>query len=223
MSRLIRVICLVVLLVTVAPVTDAHDRLLEDFWIDLAPTVPPDPFEPEPNVARALELLLDEARFIFSGMIYGLRFVFVPSDRARDLPETFELSAVHDIPWGDPRLDVFSTHRDGTLVHAKLRYRPAEHELVRLRGWSSTAVAIANGAGSSSIHLGPESRRLAIENAVKNAVREHLRTRHFNKPREATGLIAFEGAPRIYIDRGAYHARIAVKIRVENVRAYETF
>ena len=223
MVRLVRVMYIAVLLVIITPTTNAHDRLLEDFWIDLAPVAPHDPFGPEPDGARALEYLLDEARFIFSGMIYGLRFVFVPSDRARDLPETFELSPIHQIPWGDPRLDVFSTHRDGTLVHAKLRYRPAEHEMVRLRGWGSTAVTATNGAGSSSIRLGLESRRLAIENAVMNAVREYLRSRHFNKPREATGFVAFEGAPRVYIDRGEYHARVAVKIRVENVRAYETF
>ncbi|MFQ3621364.1 MAG: hypothetical protein SNJ78_10540, partial [Spirochaetales bacterium] len=88
--------------------------LNEEFWYDSQPEVwkweantpsasPPSlsPPLPSPPNLRSIEKeelyerILEEARYVFSGMVYGFVFSYTPSDKARRVEEEFLLEPYH--------------------------------------------------------------------------------------------------------------------------------
>lgn len=199
----------------------AQTILNEEFWAELEPLVP----QGERTVSRetAVGRILDEGRFVFSGMIYGFSFSYTPSDRARKVEEEFELELFHEIPAGDPNLFVYQTHREGSRFFVRLRYGLLDFQESWYRGMRSNVFRAAGGTGEASYFQGPEEKKTAIVNAVKNAVREHARTRIGNKPRLIRGTASLDSAPRIVIDSGLYRARCSVNLRIDEVVPYEAF
>jgi hypothetical protein len=197
--------------------------LTETFWVDLEPPVGREGERYPLDQERAVRMLLEEARYVFGGMIYGFEFRYVPSDRRRGVSREFELTPIAEIRFGDPRLSVLSTRVDDMRLIGRLEYRTADFQRSRLAGWMSAAVASVAAEGEEPYWMGHDARVPAIENAIRQAVRTRLRSVTDNKPREATGSVLLLEAPRIYVKSGAYRARVDVKIRVDEIRAYSVY
>jgi hypothetical protein len=203
----------------------AQDRILDlRLWCELDPMVQENqdyPLSTEAAQTRALE----EARGILSGMIYGYRFRYTPGDRVRRIEEQFSLDPVLEIQWGDPNLQIADAYIRESLLHIKVTYRLEDFQYDRRRAWSSNSLEASTGLGSHSVFTAPspEGKKRALEEAMKNAVREALRPVHFNKPREVTGQILIWNQPYTVIQSGAYTTRTDVKLRIEEIRSYSLF
>ncbi len=217
-------ILLSALLLAFFPLPDrasAETILNEEFWAELEPLVVRG--EQSVSMETAVRRVLEEGRFVFSCMIYGFAFSYTPSDRARNVEEEFELVLHHEIPPGDPGLFVHQTRREGSRVFVRLRYGLRDFQESWYRGMRSNVHRAAAGTGEASYYEGHEMKIAAIQNAVKNAVREHARTRIDNKPKKITGTAVLDQAPRIVIGSGAYIAACSVNLRIDEVRPYRAY
>lgn len=197
--------------------------LTERFWVDLEPPVGREGDTYPLDQERAVRMLLEEARYVFGGMIYGFDFRYVPADRRRGVGREFDLEPVAEISFGDPRLSVVATRVDDMRLIGTLEYRTADFQRSRLAGWMSADVPSVGAEGEEPYWRGYDARIPAIENGIRQAVRAQLRKMTDNKPREARGSLVLLGSPRVYVRSGAYRARVDVKIKVDEIRPYEVY
>ena len=204
------------------PALDTDPILTGDFWVEVDPFVETEGgYQLTGDEARVR--ILEEARYVFSGIIYGFDFVYTPSDNMRKVDEIFTFEAVAQIPWGDPALTIVETWVDGNLMHAIVRYFPSEHQLRWLRMMQSNIYHNATGRASASMFAGTGAKYDAVAEAAKEAIRAHLRPRILNKPKEVRGSVALTGAPYIIIDAGEYVAKVDVRIDVDEIIPYRMF
>ncbi len=202
----------------------SYDQLELEIWCELEPMIQESDDYPL-SAEAARERVLEEARTLLSAMIYGVHFSYTPSDAQRRQAEQFQLTAVAELRWGDPRLRIAEAEvRDGRL-YARVRYDLQDFQSARRGAWQSNAIPTAAGAGRASLFASsaPEGKRRSLEEAFKEAIRNHLRPVLFNKPREVRGELLLWQAPRVVVDAGDYLTVAAVKLRVQEVRAYSLF
>ena len=113
--------------------------LVIELWSELDPLVADGTERPIPREV-AIERLLDEAVFVLSGMVYGFRFDYAPSDPTRRVAEQFELEPYAEIVRGDPRLEVFQTWVEDSRLYARIFYTLDEQQRGWYRGWTSAAM-----------------------------------------------------------------------------------
>lgn len=216
-----RVLVFAGILIASANVVWADDLLVGEFNAETHPLIRDTP-EP-PSRQQIVTNLLREAQFAFSGMIYGFNFVYTPSDPVRQVKEVFDLKPIAEIPWGDPRLSVLSTRSTAGLFFAQITYRPADFQVFRLQGWRSNSNAHAAGSGGASYLLGTIGRETAVNAAIKNAIREYVRAREYNRPREIRGSLALLDPPRIGVQRGEYVADVRIALDIRAILPYTVF
>ena len=167
--------------------------------------------------------LLEEARYTLSGLIYGWDFSYTPGDPQRQVTERFDLVPISHVPWGSSGLRVRDLRAlEGTL-YGQIDYTFSRDEMARLSQWASYATIRASGSGTGPLLEGATGKIRAIENAIHRAVREYLRSRYPNRPREVTGAVALARPPRVRTVSGEYEAMVTVAIEVRDVRNYLTF
>jgi hypothetical protein len=167
--------------------------------------------------------LLELARQWFSGMIYGYRFEYTPSDQARQVEEYFLLEPIHEIPWGTPGLEYTGYFEANEKIEMGFRYFTADYEQARLRGWRSVRLANAAGQASTRDRTDLASREESFDEAVKQALRNYFRAVVPNKPRLITGTLALEEMPRSFADGGMVHTNVRISIDVGEVLAWDSF
>ncbi|UCF97841.1 MAG: hypothetical protein JSV89_22165 [Spirochaetaceae bacterium] len=193
-------------------------------WCELEPMVQENEEYPL-STAAAQARALEEARGILSGMIYGFRFSYTPGDSVRKIGEQFTITPVAEVLWGDPNLRIADAYIKESLLFVKVSYELEDFQFARRRAWASNSVEASSGVGSYSVFTapGPEGKRQALQEALKNAVREALRPVHYNKPREVTGEIIIWSEPQTVIRSGTYTTQLDVKLRVKEIRSYSLF
>ena len=193
------------------PVPGSFDR-------DATVSVPAAPLPTEDAARR----LLERARVVFSGMVYGHRFRYVPADARRRVAEQFELAPVAELPWGQGRLSVVDTYTDGDRFVGRLRLRLHEAERAHRDAWGSNSVAEDSGTGEGNRFLGAEGRQAALEDAIRAAVRNVLRDQ-ITKPREIRGQVLLWTPPTTVADAGRFHTTATIKLIVDRVVPYRVF
>lgn len=217
--------CAVVLclcLFAARPLSAAENRLVAEFWAEREPFIRTDVEYPLRR-DDALRRILAEAQWTFSGLVYGYRFHYRPFDRARGVAEQFDLELHAEIPWGDPALSVVNVRHADKRYFVQLQYRMAEHQAAWSSGWQSRAIPRSAASGEAPLWPGVEQKRVAVEDAIRMAVREHLRGVTRNKPHSARGRLILTAPPRVWIDSGAYKASVQIKVIVDDLRPYEFF
>lgn len=209
---------------SLCPAAAQEAELSVRLWCELEPLVEEGSQYPLSREA-AQRRLLEEARGVFSDMIYGLRFRYTPADNAREIAEEFTLEPVAELRWGDPALRIADAWQQDGLLHAKVTYRLADFQQARRRAWQSTAIPVAMGSGEANLFIlpGPAGKRASLEQAVKEAIRNHLRPIHPNKPREIAGELVLWSEPQVVIRSGAYLTVAQVKLQLREIRSYSLF
>lgn len=215
-------------LLALAPIRAQEAVLRAEFWAEsepltALPSVVEDAAPKSITPEQTAEALLSEARRVFSGMVWGFQFVYVPSDKARGVAEVFELSPLGQIPWGDPRLTVSDLRTTGTQLRAYLEYRPDGFGAGRMESWQDVSYESAQGRGSAPLAGGSASRFEAMDEAAKEALRNLLRPIVKNKPREIRGIFAYAAAPRLVIAGGSFIASLRIRVRVTEIRPYTVY
>lgn len=221
--RRVTVPLLAVVLLALARPAAGDDRLFIRPWVELEPVVRIDEGDYPIPLETAGRWLLEEARTLLSGMVYGWTFTWTPGDAARKVEDRFDLVPVAEIPRGSERLVVRQTEVAEARLFAQVSYQMSPSEDLRRRSWAGAAVDEASGAGEAPVLDGRAAKLLALANAIKDAVRGHLRTRILNKPREIRGEVVLWEDPRAWVASGAYHATAKVRLRVLDVIPYRIF
>ncbi|TFG65142.1 MAG: hypothetical protein E4H36_00920 [Spirochaetales bacterium] len=164
--------------------------------------------------------LLEEARYIFGGMIFGFTFSYVPLDRARGVDEAFSLTPVHAPAWGDKDMVIKQTRVENGFLYCRFSYRLKEYQETWYGLWRSNDYPRASAIGAGNLFFGPLEKFTAVNNAVKEAVREYARLRIASKPWKIEGEALFAQPPAVYIDAGSYYARVRVKLNIKTVVPY---
>ena len=210
-------------LLIVSPV--GADPIRGEFWIraDLMEIVSPgenlrETGEFSEREENALNVLLEDARWAFSGMIYGYSVSWTPSSAARSVDEELKIEPLALIPKGDPRMKTVSVVRENGFIYILLEYSPDATQEGRLEGWSGEAFPSATGSGTAPMNF--SYRRDAMEAAVRETLRAWLRVRDYNRPREIRGRVAFTEFPQTGLYGGSIRAVVALKMDLEPLRHY---
>lgn len=169
------------------------------------------------------ERFLREAQFTLSGMIYGYRFTYIPAYPARGVERLFDVELINQIPWGDPALTIRELRDERTTVYGVIDYTVSDADRARLRGWRSIDVERARGIGYAPLLQGLPGKITSVEEAIYRAIRDHLRERYQNRPREVTGTVVLRTPPRIRTVAGEYEAIVDVVLNIDEVRSYLVF
>lgn len=223
--------CIVFRLLFLLPILVGKSYALEpgeesisyEFRIERSPLVRLEDREYPLPKDKAVEILLEDARFVLSGMIYGFHFSYTPSDNSREVEEEFSLEPIAVIPWGDPALSVVGTREAEGEFYVRIRYRFYDYQHPWITLWRSSSLPVLGGEGEASFTEGYSAKRTSIENAVKNSIREFFRARIYNKPKEIKGEVVFTRPPRTRIRAGAYKTDVRLTLRSEEVIPYQFY
>jgi hypothetical protein len=171
---------------------------------------------------------LEEAAFLFSGMIYGWSFHYEVGERARGIAEILELEPVATIPFGDPRLQVTDTQIEDMRLRIWADYHLSDAQQRNMRVWRTGTVrnAQASGYGPEVIDEYPgwlQLKKAALEDAAKSALRTMLRGSERNRPKEASGFISLSAFPRFFIDSGRWAASARFRVQIEEIIPFSAY
>jgi len=199
------------------------ERLFIRPWIELEPLalIGPGPY-PLP-VTDAEKALLENARVLFSGMVYGWSFLYIPGDVGRRVAETFTLTPIATIAEGNPRLHVVETEASDTRLWARIAYTMADDEQARRMAWESNVAAMASGEGTAAVAGGAAARAQSLSSAIRDAIRRALDTRYVNKPRQITGDVLLWDDPQVLVRDGVFATDVTVKLMVRELVPYRIY
>lgn len=172
---------------------------------------------------KAVRQILEEAQYIFSAIIYGFEFEYIPQDSSRNIAEEFSIKPIHTLPWGDSGLKVSAGKYENGRYVAELRYDVSEQQLPWVVSWDTNILPDVSAAGTGSLYAGFDGKKEAIENSVKESLREYLRPRIYDKPRKISGKARLAGIPYITIDEGEYRSASRVTLRIEDILQYRSY
>jgi hypothetical protein len=213
-----------ILLLASLPVhADTDSRLFVRPWVELEPLVRIESGQYPIPLETATRKLLEEARVLLSGMVYGWSFDYTPADKSRGVVESFALAPAAQIPWGSPRLRVVETETLDRKLWARVSYTMDDNELARRSSWESGTASLSMGAGEASVMQGPPAKSASFQGAVRDAIRLSLRSRYLDAPRQVTGEVVLWDDPQTTIHSGVYRTTAKVKFTVRELVPYRIF
>ena len=214
----------VILLLAGLPLwAQGDNRLFVRPWVELEPLVRIDTAEYPIPLAVAERTVLEEARVLLSGMVYGWSFDYTPANRSRAVAENFSLTPIAQIPWGSRKLKVVETQTAEEKLWARASYTMDGAETDRRSSWESSAALLSQGEGKASVMKGPQAKALSFQDAVRDAIRLGLHERYFDAPRQIKGDVVLWDDPESAVRSGMYRTIVKVKIMVRDVVPYRIF
>jgi hypothetical protein len=215
---------LAVLLICPTSVLPADDLLSVEVWCELQPMDFEHP-EADDSLSQreAFVRLFEEARQVVSGMIYGYRFTYIPSDKTRGVKEFLEVIPVAEIRQGDKNLRLVSRDVADNRLYGRFTYTLAEFQRRRRESWQTISLPAESGRGEGKVPAGLDGKTTARETAIREAVRNLLRPHIFNKPREIRGEAVLLDCPLTIISAATYQTTVTVKIDIKEIVPYTVF
>lgn len=170
-----------------------------------------------------IQMIKNTAPFIISGMVYGWKYTYTPSDKMRGVEEFFEVEELkpenaepikikYENPWiGDERF------------HVWVNYTRNENQIQNYKLWASIQNPKIRGMGQGDIRKGFDGIDEAARNAVKDAVRQFYRQEIKNKPKEITGSVLIINPPTIGVQAGKYIIHLDFFMERGTIKEYKTF
>ena len=196
--------------------------LRAEFWTDL--DLPPHEGEPYPlpdSVAAAR--VLEEAAWVFSGMIEGFSFDWTPENKGRQVKERFVLTPTATVMRGDPRLVPGPTKKSSARLGAWIDFVPDASDRLFLESTQSPQWKSAQGTGAASRSLGWAGRREAYAAAARAALESYERSVEAQRPDEITGRLVFSAAPLVGVEENAWVVRARVRIEILKTRRWSLY
>lgn len=207
------------LLVHLAAFAEAPRILRAPVWVYLEPV----PGTPVDETHPPIENLRAVARFVMGGMVYGWRFSYTPSDRARGVNEEFSLTPIMEIARDDGRMTL-----DGIVPKYPRLSCWAEYVLDESHArwnsyWDSVLFVASSGRGSGERRDETDGIRAAYTRALLMSVREYGRKLEKNKPKEIVGELLLRDEPRLFSDEGQFVADVKVLVNIKEIVPYTAF
>jgi hypothetical protein len=170
-----------------------------------------------------IQEISDLARFLMGGMIYGWKFTYTPSDKARAVMEYFEFAPVKEISRDDPRFTITELTPAYPKLNCWANFTLDDSTRRWEMYWDSVLFKSSNGRGKGERKAEIAGVRNAYMEAVKDAVRSYARLLEKNKPKEIRGEVLLRDNPRLFADQGWFVADIKVLINIQELTPYTSF
>ncbi|MDR0321822.1 MAG: hypothetical protein LBI28_09985 [Treponema sp.] len=180
------------------------------------------------DVPMAGRRALEELSMFFSAMIYGWSFNYEVGERARRIEENLVLEPIATIRYGDPALRVTDTEVIDNRLRVWADYHLNDTAQRRIHVWRTGMIrnAQATGYGPSYVEEYPgwiALKRIALEDAAREALRAMLRGSERNRPKEVTGFISLAEFPRYYISSGRWAAFARFRVQITEIIPYSVY
>lgn len=204
----------------------AEDGIIDlDIWTEVTDIIPA--LNNEKNAyldkSEIYRRNLEDALWIISGMIYGFTVRYTPMDSSRKVDESLEVSPIASIAWGDEKLEVIDTWFKNEKLSMQVRYLLDSSQITRLKLWESNIFPDSEGIGVVSVFSGYMGRVESIKEGIKVALRNYLRIRNSNKPREISCRVLLSEPPYTIIDAGGYKSKIKITIKMIEITPYSYY
>ena len=196
-----------------------------DLWTEVTETIPAldkdeNSYLSESEIYRRT---LEDAVWIISGMIYGFAVTYTPLDLSRKVDEYLEITPLASIVWGDDKLEVVDTWFRNGKLSMQVRYFPDDTQITRLKLWESNIFPDSEGIGVVSVFSGYQGRVESIKQSIKEAIRNYLRIRNTNKPREINCKVLINEPPYTILDAGGYKSKVKITIKISEIMPYSYY
>jgi hypothetical protein len=198
------------------------ELLRAEFWADLEPVAGVgDEWPVSPATARAR--ILEEAAWVFGGMIWGFEFSYTPYDKARALEERFDIAPIQSLAAEAPKGAPGARASDGYALYLFAEYRPDPDLVSLMEAYAKGPWRGAQGIGKADMNRGVKGRREAYVDGLRAAVRALLQGLEPNKPRLARGRVVFDRPPSLAIVGGFYTAQVRARVMVIESIPYRVY
>jgi hypothetical protein len=166
----------------------------------------------------------DTASYLIEGMVYGWKFDYVPSDRARAVQEIFDITPVRPLSAGEKNeIKYLKPWIENDRLWCWIEFSRNDYLLRYYQSWQVVSVPRCSGIGYGALSDGFGGIQQAGIDAVKNGVREYQRKQIKNKPKEITGSVLIAGVPKIGIDAGRYVVTLDFFMETDKIIEYKKF
>lgn len=228
MKRIVGVYIFFLLVLSLIPAADSY--LYGEFTYNMNMDLKRDPFQgstiedldPRPGgdyEEQIYRFLLEEARWIFSAMIYGLDIQYTPSDLGRQVDRLYIAELKAQIPFGDPQLLFYDTYVEDNLFHAFARYELDPNQKRRLEYWDSGVFESGSSYGYWP-YFEENSRINAIKDGIRIALENQLKPEIFNKPQKIEAEVLLRDCPLLSVDSGKNRAFVKIRSHFKNLQSY---
>jgi hypothetical protein len=198
------------------------ELLRAEFWADLEPVAGVGDEWPV-SAETARKRVLEEAAWVYGGMIWGFEFRYTPYDKTRAIPERFELQPIGSLAPDTLSFAAGAGPSSMNEFHSYVEYRP-EASLVSLMGsYATDPWKGCQGIGKADMNLGLKGRRASYEDGLRAALRSLLQGLEPNKPRLVRGRIVLDRPPSMSIMGGYYTAQLRARAMVIEVLPYKVY
>jgi hypothetical protein len=203
--------------------------LRAEFWADLRPVAGVGEEWPV-SEASARARILDEAAWVYGGMIWGFEFRYTPYDKTRAIPESFELEPIGSLAPGalsfapgTPLATSAARALPADELRAYVEYEPGASLAALMASYALEPWKGCQGLGKADMDLGVKGRRAAYEDGLRLALRSLLQGLEPNKPRLVRGRVVLDRPPSMAIIGGYYTARIRARAMVTEAIPYKIY
>lgn len=178
----------------------------------------------ETTYAVPVKKIKEIAPFLVEGMVYGWKFDYTPSDKARGVKEYFELTPVKKLTDSEiEQINYAKPWIEDDRLSAWVEFKRTENQIYFYNSWNSILHPRIKGVGYARLSEGFDGIKKASEEAVKNAVHEYERTQIKTKPKEIMGVVLISQPPLIGIDAGQYRIVLDFFMESDKIIEYKTF
>ncbi len=213
---------LVILAASGGVAQSAEGDFRAEFWTDL--DMMPGKGEPYPlPESLAATRLLDEAAWVYSGMIEGFSFEWTPENKGRQIKEAFVFKAAAVVPQGDPRLLPGPATATETRLSAWVDFRPDASDLLFLESSRSPSWKSVQGRGMAPRSEGFPGRREAYAAAAKAAIETWARSTEAARPRKISGRIVFAAVPLVSVEKDSWVVSARLRLEILDLERWSVF
>jgi hypothetical protein len=222
--RILSLFVAVILATLPATAQSASDPVLRaPVWVYLEPVPGTRPEADTPAGQAPIQQLQSLSRFLLSGMIFGWSFRYTPSDKARNVEESFELTPLGEIAPSDRRFTLTGLSVAYPRLACWCQFSVDGETSRRLASWDSAVYRASGGSGRGERKDEITGIHDAYAQALREAIRALARKSEKNKPREILGEIVLRNEPRLRADEGWFIADVRVGVRLIEVVPYGAY
>ncbi len=215
------------------------------FWLDLDLNLVVSPYSQQLKKGQQIELkdlirdsqvfVLEEASYVFHGMIHGYQVLYNPADKFHQQEETFLIIAENPEFIAPNNLEIYHIGRNSNRFYYSVRKKISRFESFNIQAWQQAdkktlhAVGVVpfQAASNTTKHnLEPELmiqlRKSAIDNAIKEAVRNYFRRYLRNKPAQIRVSLALSAVPEMTVGSSEIRAKVRLHMGAHNIKTYTT-
>jgi hypothetical protein len=166
---------------------------------------------------------------LYSAIIYGWSFYYEIGEKARGIPEAFELTPLGAVPFGDPGLRATDAEIREMRLYLWTDYRMTDAQKRRMRMWRAGTVrnvqALGKGPPGGPVETAGwiAIKKAALEDAARAGVRAMLRGMERNRPKEARGYIALAEFPVYWIDAGYWTVSARFRVELTGIQPFAAY